>query len=115
MRAGVIISAISHVLLVLLALLGTPKLFDSTLSLPIEVDLVPSEQVDTPPKPEPEKKEEKAKKDAFGIEAQQGGLQPEATPPAQAQPQRANDKSRQAAPAPQQQAAATPQPEPAPG
>src|SRR5688572_8191217 len=114
MRAGVIISAVSHVLLVLLALLGTPRLFDSTLSPPIEVELVPTEQVDTPPNPEPEKKPEPetVKKEAFGLEAQQGGLQPEAAPPAQAQPQRAADKSRQAAPTPQQQTAAAPQPAP---
>jgi hypothetical protein len=116
MRAGVIISAVSHVLLVLLALLGTPKMFDSTLSPSIEVDLVPSEQVDTPPNPEPEKKPEpeKAKKDAFGLAAEQGGLQPEATPPAQVQPQRAADKTQQAAPTPQQQTAAAPQPAPGP-
>jgi hypothetical protein len=113
MRAGVIISAVSHVLLVLLALLGTPKLYDSTRTPSIEVDLVPSEQVDTPPKPEPEKKPEPEQNAAFGLEAQQGALQPEATPPAEAQPQRAADKS-QAAPAPQQQTAAAPQPAPWP-
>ena len=112
MRAGVIISAVSHVLLVLLALLGTPKLFDSPVIPSIEVELVPSEPVDTPPKPEPETKE---KKDAFGLDAEQGALQPEVTPPAQqAQPQRANDKSQQAAPAPPQQTAAAPQPAPGP-
>jgi hypothetical protein len=106
MRAGIIISAVSHVLLVLLALLGTPKLFDSTRSSSIEVDLVPAEQIDSP-KPEPEKKE------AFGLETQQGGLQPEplpspSPPTPEVQPQRAPDKSQQAA-LPQ------PQPQPAPG
>jgi hypothetical protein len=110
MRAGVIISAVCHVLLVLLAVLGTPRLFDSRLSPSIEVDLVPAEQIDTPPKPEP-KTPESEKKEAFGLETQQGALQPEATPPAQAQPQRAPDKSQQAALAPQLQTA----PQPAPG
>jgi hypothetical protein len=103
MRAGVIISAVSHVVLVLLALLGTPRLFDSVVSPSIEVDLVSAEQID-PPKPEPEKKQ------AFGLEAEQGTLQPEAIPPAQ--PQRA--QSQQAAPTPQQQTAAAPQPAPGP-
>ena len=58
MRAGVLISAISHVLLVLLALLGTPKLIDGTVP-PITVDLVRADEVpevpQDPPKPEKEK------------------------------------------------------------
>ena len=58
MRAGVLISAISHVVLVLLALLGTPKLFDGTVQS-ITVDLVPSrrgpEVPQEPPKPEKDK------------------------------------------------------------
>jgi hypothetical protein len=96
MRAGVLISAVSHVLLVLLALLGTPRLFDSVVSPSIEVDLVPSEQVD-PPKPEPEKP-----KQTFGLAAEQG--------PLEAAPQRAPDQSRQAALVPQQPAPAWPSP-----
>ena len=54
MRAGVLISAISHVVLVLLALLGTPKLIDGTVP-PITVELVPADEVPDPPKPEKEK------------------------------------------------------------
>jgi hypothetical protein len=90
MRAGILISALSHVLLVLLALFGTPKLFDSVPSPSIEVDLVPSEQVDPPPKPpEPEKDNQ-----AFGLPAA-----PPSPPPAPAQPP--PDRSQQAALAPQ--------------
>ena len=54
MRAGILISAVSHVVLVALALLGTPKLFDNPPLETIEVDLVRPEDVE-PPK-EPEKK-----------------------------------------------------------
>jgi outer membrane biosynthesis protein TonB len=54
MRAGILISAVSHVVLVALALLGTPKLFDSPPLETIEVDLVRQQDVE-PPK-EPEKK-----------------------------------------------------------
>ena len=54
MRAGIIISAISHAVLVLLALLGTPKLIDGTVP-PIMVELVPPEEAPEPPKPEKEK------------------------------------------------------------
>ena len=39
MRTGFLISAASHVALVALALLGTPKLFDSVPLETIEVDL----------------------------------------------------------------------------
>ena len=102
MRAGVLISAISHVLVVLLALLGTPKLFDSALSPSIEVDLVPSDQIDTPPKPELEQDK------TFGLEPEQGGAQPET--PAPVQP----DNSQQAALAPQQQAASAAEAAPGP-
>lgn len=100
MRAGVIISAISHVLLVLLAALGTPKLFDSTNSPSIEVDLVPSEQVD-PPKPEPEPEKEKP---TFGLPAEQAARQPEAAPPTPP------EESRQVAMTPQQAPPSAPRP-----
>jgi outer membrane biosynthesis protein TonB len=63
MRAGVItsaigISALAHAVLVLLALFGPPKLFDSTPIPSVEVELVPSEDV-PPPKPEPEQERKK--------------------------------------------------------
>lgn len=91
MRAGILISALSHVVLVLLALFGTPRLFDSVSSPSIEVDLVPSEQIDTPQKPpEPEKD-----KPAFGLPAM-----PASPPPAPPQP--LPERSQQAALAPQQ-------------
>lgn len=56
MRAGVIISALSHVVLVVLALFGTPKLFDETASSSITVDIVRPEEIEPPPKP-PEKEQ----------------------------------------------------------
>lgn len=46
MRAGVLISAVSHIVLVALALLGTPKLFDSVSIGAIEVDLVRPDEVE---------------------------------------------------------------------
>src|SRR5215210_4109845 len=46
MRAGVIISVVSHIVLVALALLGTPKLFDFPTIASIEVDLVRPEDVE---------------------------------------------------------------------
>jgi hypothetical protein len=53
MRSGVLISLLSHVLFVALALLGTPKLFDQAATRPIEVELVRSE--DAPPEQPAEK------------------------------------------------------------
>jgi hypothetical protein len=57
MRAGILISAISNAVLVLLALLGTPKLIDGTVP-PILVELVPSDEVPDAPKPEHEQEKE---------------------------------------------------------
>jgi hypothetical protein len=93
MRAGVLISAISHVLLVLLALLGTPKLFDGTVQS-ITVDLVRSDEVpEAPPKPE------KDKPAAWDLPAEQSPPQ-SAAPVQSAQPgqsaQSAPENSRQA-------------------
>lgn len=105
MRAGVIISAVSHVLLVLLALFGTPKLFDSEQLPSIEVDLVPSDEVPSP-KPEPEPEPEKQKPPDWGLPAAQSA------PPAQAQAEPAPDKSQQAALAPPRQPSSAPEPKP---
>jgi hypothetical protein len=56
MRSGVFISAASHVVLVALALFGTPKLFDVASIASIEVDLVRSDEIEPPPeKPKDEK------------------------------------------------------------
>jgi hypothetical protein len=54
-RTGVFISAVSHVAVVALALLGTPKLFQNVPIETIEVDLVRPDEAEPPPK-EPEKK-----------------------------------------------------------
>jgi hypothetical protein len=59
MRSGVIISAASHAVLVALALLGTPKLFDATSTAAIEVDLVRPDEIEPPP-PEKPKEEKQA-------------------------------------------------------
>ena len=48
MRSGIIISVASHIVLVTLALFGTPKLFDMPSIASIEVDLVRSDEVETP-------------------------------------------------------------------
>lgn len=56
MRAGVFISGVSHVLLVALVLLGTPKLFDSPELTAIEVDLVRPEEAEPPKEKPPEEK-----------------------------------------------------------
>src|SRR6185295_12731130 len=48
MRAGVLISAVSHIVLVAFALLGTPKLFDAAAPSAIEVDLVRPDEVEPP-------------------------------------------------------------------
>lgn len=56
MRTGILISAVSHVALVAVALLGTPKLFDTVPLQTIEVDLVRAPEVESEPPKEPEKK-----------------------------------------------------------
>ena len=93
MRAGVLISAISHVVLVLLALLGTPKLIDGTVP-PIMVELVPPDEAPDPPKLE------KEKKPAWDLPGEQSAPPPQPAPPAQKQAaaptQSAPDNSRQA-------------------
>ncbi len=56
MRFGVFISVASHVVLVALALFGTPKLFDTPSIASIEVDLVRPDEIERPPdKPKEEK------------------------------------------------------------
>jgi hypothetical protein len=55
-RTGIFISAVSHVVLVAFALLGTPKLFESVPLQTIEVDLVRAQEVEPEPPKEPEKK-----------------------------------------------------------
>ena len=56
MRTGIFISAVSHVVLVAFALLGTPKLFESVPLQTIEVDLVRAQELEPEPPKEPEKK-----------------------------------------------------------
>lgn len=48
MRAGIFISGVGHVVVVALALLGTPKLFNSEQLVAIEVDLVRPDQIEVP-------------------------------------------------------------------
>jgi len=49
--AGIAISVLTHIVLVALALFGTPKLFDMPSIASIEVDLVRPEEVNPPPEP----------------------------------------------------------------
>jgi hypothetical protein len=60
MRSGVLISIVSHVIFVALALFGTPKLFDEAATRPIEVELVRPEDVpaEQPEEKPPEKQED---------------------------------------------------------
>jgi hypothetical protein len=105
-RTGLLISAVSHVALVALALLGTPKLFQNVPIETIEVDLVRPDEAEPPPK-EPEKKppDESAEwtplADPAAARAEPAA--PE-TPPSQADPKQ---------PPSTQQARAAPQPSPA--
>ena len=109
MRSGVLISIVSHVLFVTLALLGTPKLFDDAATRPIEVELVRPE--DAPPEPPEAKPPEKPQEQArLEIPLESG--KPEKEKPASANP--APDQASQAKPDPaakpkQQQANAQPQ------
>ena len=97
MRAGVFISGISHVVLVALALLGTPKLFDSPQLAAIEVDLVRPEEAE-PPKEKP-----REEKPAFLNPL------PEKSVPQPAQPEAATPKPQAKSPAAASQQALGPQ------
>ncbi|TMJ01527.1 MAG: hypothetical protein E6G97_15640 [Alphaproteobacteria bacterium] len=65
MRAGVFISGLSHVVLVALALLGTPKLFDNPQLAAIEVDLVRPDEAEPPKEKPPEEKPKDTKPAPF--------------------------------------------------
>lgn len=58
MRAGAIISAIAHAVVVVWALFGTPKPFDTASGEPIAVDLVPASEAPPEPSKPPEPKAE---------------------------------------------------------
>lgn len=105
MRAGIVISAVSHVVLVALALLGTPKLFDNIPVETIEVDLVRPQDAEPPKEPEP-KPPEKDKSwnplpEASAARAPAPAPEPQASSP---QP-----KPQPSTPAPTQQQALGPQ------
>jgi hypothetical protein len=110
MRAGMFISGASHVVLVALALLGTPKLFDYPELASIEVDLVRPDDAELKEKPPKEKPPEKPKDDK---PAPFDPFSPQAAEPAQ---QAAATKSQPPPkpPAPTQQAKGPPAPSPAP-
>jgi len=101
MRAGLLISAVTHVAVVALALLGTPKLFESVPLETIEVDLVRAPEAEPPKEPEqkpPDKLAEWNPLPESGA-APVKPAAPEAAPPAAA-----------AKPAPTTQQARAPQP-----
>jgi hypothetical protein len=107
MRAGIFISAVSHVVLVALALLGTPKLFANPPLETIEVDLVRSQDVEPPKEPEKKPPDEKSWNplpEASAAQSQAPAPAPEAAAP-QAKP-------KPSAPAPVQQALGPPTPSP---
>jgi len=78
MRSGVLISAVSHIALVALALFGTPKLFDNPQLAAIEVDLVRPDEVERPKEKPPEDKPAD-----WNPLPQQSPPQPETVPQAQ--------------------------------
>ena len=103
MRTGVLISAIGHVVLVSLAMLGTPKLFDAP-TQSIEVDLVRADEVEPERKDEPEPE----KQAGWDPPAEKPAPWPDTAPAARPPP----DNSQQAALTPQppsQRSAAEPQ------
>ena len=110
MRSGVLISIVSHVLFVALALLGTPRLFDVAATRPIEVELVRSE--DAPPEKPEEKPPEKPQEQAR-LEIPLDSGKPEKATPAPAKPvpdqPAASTKPDPATKSKQQQANAQPQ------
>src|SRR5213078_3554515 len=110
MRAGVLISGVSHVVLIALALLGTPKLFDNPPLGVIEIELVRPEEAEPPKeKPPDEKPPEKPKDDK---PAPFDPFTPQTTEPP---PQAAEKPQPQPkAPAPTQQAIGPQIPSPAP-
>lgn len=93
MRSGVLISAVSHVALVALALFGTPKLFENPQLASIEVDLVRPEEVERPKEKPPEEKPAD-----WNPLPQQSPVQPEKAPQAQPKsptPPQANQRDTQ--------------------
>lgn len=64
MRAGVFISGLSHIVLVALVLLGTPKLLDNLPLGAIEIELVRPDEVEPKERPIEEKLPEKRPKDS---------------------------------------------------
>ena len=110
MRTGVLISGVSHVVLIALALLGTPKLFDNPPLGVIEIELVRPEEAEPPKeKPPDEKPPEKPKDDK---PAPFDPFTPQTTEPP---PQAAEKPQPQPkAPAPTQQAMGPQIPSPAP-
>ncbi|MEA2880362.1 MAG: hypothetical protein QOF14_5558 [Hyphomicrobiales bacterium] len=105
MRSGVLISTVSHIALVALALFGTPKLFDNPQLAAIEVDLVRPDEVERPKEKPPEDKPAD-----WSPLPQAPQPQRESAPRAQAkqQPAPPPQANQQAAPGPQ---GASPQPQ----
>src|SRR3954468_15873169 len=125
MRKGVLISMLSHAMVVAVALFGTPKLFDDAATMAIEVELVPAQEApaekpqDKPPDKAQEAKPEKdrlasweplpeqtapwpqarSETPAAKPNEQQANAQPQPQP--QPQPQQAQPSSSQSGPPPQ--------------
>jgi hypothetical protein len=106
MRSGVIISAVSHVALVALALFGAPKLFDNPQLAAIEVDLVRPEEVERPKEKPPEDKPAD-----WNPLPQQSPPQPETAPQAQPKSPAPPQANQQAASGPQGGSPSPPQPQ----
>ncbi len=108
MRSGFVISGVSHLVLVALALLGTPKLFDNPPLGAIEIELVRPEEVEPPKEKPPEQKPEEKPKDK---PASFDPFRPELSEPP---PQAAAKEQLKPVPQPSQQARGPQVPAPAP-
>lgn len=116
MRAGILISAVSHIALVVLALLGTPTLFEEGGTRSIEAEIV--REQDAPPAPVPEQKPEKPPEKEVAMPPARLDTKeaspPKAEPPAQAKSPPPQVPANQAAPTAQAALPTPAQPEPAP-
>jgi hypothetical protein len=111
MRSGVLISILSHAIVVALALLGAPRLFDEAATRPIEVELVrpedapPEKAQETPPELAQEAKAETPKEPSKSEKDKSDPPPDQTTPlsPSKSDPSGADPKQQQANAQPQGQ------------
>ena len=109
MRTGVFVSALSHLVLVVLVLFGTPRLFDNPPLGAIEIELVRPEEVE-PPKEQPPKQKPRDEQTKDTPSAPFDPFSPQVSDP----PPQTAAKEQPKAPQPNQQAKAPQASAPAP-